>query len=149
MKQSGTRTRRRRSRADRGAAAVEFALVLPMLLLLVFGIIDFGRLLNAQIKVTEAAREGARAATVFSGTGTERRTAANGRVKMVDTAIVMDNGTSNFCDPPLETNEDATVNTTYDFTWITPVGDLVGIFGGSTWGAHVTVRGKGVMPCRA
>ena len=45
---------------DRGASAVEFALVLPLLLLIVFGIIDFGRALNAQITLTQAAREGAR-----------------------------------------------------------------------------------------
>jgi Flp pilus assembly protein TadG len=41
---------------DRGAAAVEFALLLPLLLLLVFGIIDFGRALNAEITITQAAR---------------------------------------------------------------------------------------------
>ncbi len=49
-----------RKARDRGATAVEFALVLPLLLLLVFGIIDFGRALNAQITLTQAAREGAR-----------------------------------------------------------------------------------------
>ena len=49
-----------RKAPDRGATAVEFALVLPLLLLLVFGIIDFGRALNAQITLTQAAREGAR-----------------------------------------------------------------------------------------
>src|SRR5215472_18044642 len=58
---------------DRGAAAVEFALLLPLLLLLVFGIIDFGRAINAQITLTQAAREGARLAAlgqpnVVSGT---------------------------------------------------------------------------------
>ena len=49
---------------DRGAAAVEFALLFPVLLLIVFGIIDFGRALNAQITLTQAAREGARLAAV-------------------------------------------------------------------------------------
>src|SRR6266699_2915884 len=49
---------------DRGAVAVEFALLLPMLLLLLFGIIDFGRALNAQITLTQAAREGARLASL-------------------------------------------------------------------------------------
>ena len=63
----------RKARRDRGAAAVEFALLLPVLLLLVFGIIDFGRALNAQITLTQAAREGARLAAlgqsnVVSGT---------------------------------------------------------------------------------
>ena len=45
---------------DRGAAAVEFALILPILLTLVFGIIEFGRIYNAQIVFSNAAREAAR-----------------------------------------------------------------------------------------
>src|SRR5690349_22927626 len=45
---------------DRGAAAIEFALLFPLLMLIVFGIIDFGRALNAQITLTQAAREGVR-----------------------------------------------------------------------------------------
>lgn len=50
--------------ADRGAAAVEFALVLVPLLLLVFGIIDFGRLYNEQMTLTSLARAGARMASL-------------------------------------------------------------------------------------
>ena len=47
---------------DRGAAAVEMALVLLMLMLMLvlFGIIDFGRGFNAQMQVTQAAREAVR-----------------------------------------------------------------------------------------
>ena len=45
---------------DRGAAAVEFALVLMPLLLIVFGIVDFGRYYNARVSVTHSAREAAR-----------------------------------------------------------------------------------------
>ncbi|WP_136612339.1 TadE/TadG family type IV pilus assembly protein [Sinomonas albida] len=45
---------------ERGAAAVEFALVLPVLVVLVMGIIDFGRVFNAQQTLTFAARAGAR-----------------------------------------------------------------------------------------
>ncbi|MFI7585166.1 TadE/TadG family type IV pilus assembly protein [Kocuria sp. M1N1S27] len=47
-------------RSERGAAAVEFALVVPILLALVLGIIEFGRAYNAQISLTHAARETAR-----------------------------------------------------------------------------------------
>src|SRR5690349_8554855 len=50
-----------RSSGERGAAAVELALVLPVLLMLVFGIIEFGRGYNTRITLTSAAREGARA----------------------------------------------------------------------------------------
>lgn len=52
------------SREERGATLVEFALVLPVILLLVFGMIEFGRVLNAQIVIRNAAREGARAGSV-------------------------------------------------------------------------------------
>jgi len=47
-----------------GATLVEFALVLPILVFLTFGMIEFGRILNAQIIVTHAAREGARHASL-------------------------------------------------------------------------------------
>jgi Flp pilus assembly protein TadG len=47
-------------RGERGAAAVEFALVLPLVVMLVFGIINFGRGYNAKIELTGAVREGAR-----------------------------------------------------------------------------------------
>ncbi|WP_298585390.1 TadE/TadG family type IV pilus assembly protein [uncultured Kocuria sp.] len=47
-------------RSERGAAAVEFALVVPILLALVLGIMEFGRAYNAQISLTHAARETAR-----------------------------------------------------------------------------------------
>jgi Flp pilus assembly protein TadG len=50
-----------RPASERGAAAVEFAILLPLLILLVFGILDFGRYYSARITVTHAAREGARA----------------------------------------------------------------------------------------
>lgn len=46
--------------SERGAAAVEFALVLPILVLILFGVIEFGGVYNAQLMVTGAAREGAR-----------------------------------------------------------------------------------------
>ncbi|CZR10361.1 TadE/TadG family type IV pilus assembly protein [Trichococcus ilyis] len=46
--------------SQRGQALVEFALVLPMLLLLVLGVLEFGWILKAEIAVSAAAREGAR-----------------------------------------------------------------------------------------
>ena len=46
---------------DRGASAVEFAIVLPVLISILVGIIEFGWLFNQQISLTQAAREGARA----------------------------------------------------------------------------------------
>ncbi|MGE5541720.1 MAG: TadE/TadG family type IV pilus assembly protein [Bacillota bacterium] len=47
-------------RGDRGQALVEMAIVLTVLLLLLTGIIEFGRILSAQLIVSHASREGAR-----------------------------------------------------------------------------------------
>jgi Flp pilus assembly pilin Flp len=51
---------RRAARSDDGASAVEFALLVPFLLLITFGIITFGMILFTQITATHAAREAAR-----------------------------------------------------------------------------------------
>jgi Flp pilus assembly protein TadG len=51
-------------RRRRGQALVEFALVLPVLLLILFGIVDFGRAIYAFNAVSNAAREGGRTAIV-------------------------------------------------------------------------------------
>jgi Flp pilus assembly protein TadG len=50
---------------ERGAAAVEFAIILPLLVVLVFGIIEFSFLLYDKAMITNASREGARAGIVF------------------------------------------------------------------------------------
>lgn len=60
----GRAGKRSRDRADRGAAAVEFALIMPILLLLVFGIISYGYMLSFRQAISQAAAEGARAAAV-------------------------------------------------------------------------------------
>lgn len=55
----------------RGAALVETALVLPIFLMLIFGIIEFGRALMVSNMVTNAAREGARIAILDGSSNTE------------------------------------------------------------------------------
>ncbi len=57
-------TRFQRLRQDRGASMVEFALILPLLVLLIFGLVEFGIGYNAQITLTHAAREGVRTLAV-------------------------------------------------------------------------------------
>ena len=67
------------SRRDRGQSLVEFALVLPLFLLIIFGIVDAGRLIYTYNTVANSARDGARVAIVnqsTSGTNTCDTTAA-------------------------------------------------------------------------
>ena len=56
-------------RSERGAELIEFALTLPLLLLLVLGIIEFGFLFQEYEVVTNAAREGARIGSMIPSAG--------------------------------------------------------------------------------
>ena len=114
--------------SDRGAAAVEFALVLPLLLLLVLGIIDFGRLYFTQITLTDAAREGVRVLALGTADPTvTTQTAASG---VVGTVLVT---------PTPCTNGDVEVQAQVAFHFLTP--GLETLLGGNL------VTGKGVMRC--
>ena len=52
------------TRAERGVAVVEFAILVPFLLLIVFGILDFGRAMNYKNELTQLANQAARSAVV-------------------------------------------------------------------------------------
>jgi Flp pilus assembly protein TadG len=68
------RPRRLMRRNEKGAAIVEFALVVPLLLLLLWGIVDIGRAFYTLNNLASAVREGARTAAVMA---TDPTTAAN------------------------------------------------------------------------
>jgi Flp pilus assembly protein TadG len=58
-------------RNRRGAAAVEFAVILPVFILLIFGMIEYGRMVMVQQVLTNASREGARRAVLDGSTAAE------------------------------------------------------------------------------
>lgn len=126
---------------ERGAAAVEFAIMLPLLLLLVFGIIDFGRALNAQVTITQAAREGARLAALNQPNVVARtQTAATG-LSGVGVTVVSS------CPPGSGPTANADVKVTYTFKFITPIGAIAKFFGKSGPGSPLTLTAEGFMPC--
>jgi len=59
-------------RSDTGQALTEFALVMPVVLLMLVGIIEFGRAWNVQQVLTDAAREGARQAVLANPAVTQQ-----------------------------------------------------------------------------
>src|SRR5215469_16732561 len=126
---------------DRGAAVVEFALLLPALLLLLFGIIDFGRALNAQITLTQAAREGARLAALNQPNVVSRTQAAAVGLSPVSVTV------PSTCPAGAGQGVNATVVASYSFSFVTPVGAIAGLFGGSGFGSPITLSAHGVMPC--
>jgi Flp pilus assembly protein TadG len=72
---------------ERGAVAVEMALLLPVLVLLLLGIMEFGRAYNAQVTLTNAAREGVRvmAITNVEADAVAAAKAAASTLKITDT----------------------------------------------------------------
>ena len=67
---------------ENGQAVVEFAVILPVLLMILFAILQFGIVFNNYIQVTAAAREGARKAAVSRSLGTSAaETAATASAK--------------------------------------------------------------------
>ena len=55
---------KQKEQKERGAIAVEMAVLLPLLLLILIGTMEFGRVFNVQNSLTQAAREGARHAAI-------------------------------------------------------------------------------------
>jgi len=104
------------------------------MLLLVFGIIDFGRMLNTQLNVTEAAAQGARVAS-FGMDPTSRVTDIAGADAAIDDLTI--------CAVPADLEEDAQVTVTYRFEFATPVGALIGLIDN-----EIDLTGRGAMPCR-
>ncbi len=115
---------------DRGSTLVETALMLPLLVLLVFGVVEFGRAYNAQVTLTHAAREGVRelALTQNSVSAANKAVTAATSLDPSDLSVV-----TSACNPGQAT----TLKISYPFTYDIP------LFGQST----ITLTGEGVMRC--
>lgn len=131
--------RMRRTQLDRGAAAVEMALVMPVLLLLLFGMVDIGRLLYTKVELSSAARDGARI-LALGKSQSDVLTRAQASYSWAPVQL----GTTQSCPNAANT---ATVEVKTQFTWITPVGAIAGFFGGSGMSGTQDVSSKGSMKC--
>lgn len=123
---------RDRTRDDEGAAAVELALLLPILLMLVTGIIFFGLAYNAKIELSGAVREGA------------RKLALGGTVADAETAVQASAPSLAVTFPTAPTDctggaANASITGSYDMQYTIP------FFGSGTW----TIQARGVMRCEA
>ena len=136
---------RRLARTDAGSELIEMALVTPILLLLVFGIVDFGFMFQRYVVLTNAAVEGARVATMpgYNAGDAQARVISyaagggiQGAVNPVVTPVTLpgiDGGTW----PGMQ----VTVTHVYTFQYIAPIATLVG---GST-AANVTLTASSTM----
>lgn len=75
------------ARTDRGASAVEFAIILPLLFLVLGGVVDFGRYFFFQIQLANAAREGARVAIVYPVNTADPTSSASASASITSRAV--------------------------------------------------------------
>jgi Flp pilus assembly protein TadG len=101
-----------RVRNEKGQSFVEFALVLPFLVFLLLGIIQFGRAWHNYITITDAARVGARAGAV------SRTTACTTATTKINSLGVIPAGSSVSCTTPggLVTGQPLNIQITYSFS---------------------------------
>jgi Flp pilus assembly protein TadG len=113
---------------ERGAEAVEFALVVPVFLLLVFGVVDFGWMINHDTMVNNASREGARLgaldpftadiqATVLADSGTLDKSQITVTVTCLPTSCATKGSATS--------GGTVIVRVDYQHSWITPVGSTI------------------------
>ena len=119
-------------RDKKGQSTVEFALVLPVLLLIVFGIIEFRFIFNAYVTVISSAREGARYGII--GDKDEGQIIQ----KVKDTAGALDISPGKFNVAVEKTSSQLTVRVTYNVDIIDPI--MGGILGNS-----VPIKAKATM----
>ena len=82
-------------RSQRGAAAIEFAIAFPVLLVMIYGIFQVGLIYQANAGMQHALGEGARFATLCTPTGTTCTTATDAQIvsKMTSKVFGMNIGT--------------------------------------------------------
>jgi Flp pilus assembly protein TadG len=123
---------------------LETALLITLLLLLLFGIVDMGRVLFTANNAVSAAREGARAAAVTSGiTATAGQNAVKdtvinhftayrfGGVALIRDSVRVETLPSGAANPYA-----VRVTVSYPFTWITPIPRLLGWGNSNTRAVH-------------
>lgn len=108
---------------ERGQALVEFAIVLPVLLLIVTGIIEFGLILNSYLSIQHATREGARSGSV-GDTDTQIQNIVLSNLSHLDITKLTLTVVPAYS--LRSRGESITVNVTYDYQTIIPlIGDVI------------------------
>ncbi len=117
---------RRRGKREGGQSLVEFALVLPIFLLVLFAIVDFGMAFHAWITVTNSAREGARLGAV-------RAPAADIVQRVRDTADSLgDDVVVTVTNAEGDPGESVVVDVSYGYSLITPLAGIVDVISAGT-----------------
>jgi Flp pilus assembly protein TadG len=138
----------RRSTSEKGAALIEVALTLPLLLIVAVGIFEFGRAYQTQQVLTNAAREGARVAVLPNQATNAAQTRVTtylsaGQLPNADSATVTVTSTNISLGGTTTPGSRVTVNYPFSFVVLQPVARLV--VGDSTLGTALTMTASAEM----
>lgn len=122
--------------SERGAAAVEFALLAPVLVMILLGIMEFGRAYNVQVSLTNAAREGVRVMAIDNNKAAARA-AAKAAASSLNPALQDSNIVFLASDGTDSCSATKQITVTINYTLSTMTG-IAGPFG---------MTGKGTMLC--
>jgi Flp pilus assembly protein TadG len=128
---------------ERGAAAVEFAILFPLMLLVIAAIVDFGRAFFYQIQLTNAAREGARAAVVSDVSDADLMLRVQSSVPAIDPADLT-YVTLIRC-PGSDSTVNSAVELQIDFQWVF-MGAAFAV-AGDTWLGDPNLSARAEMQC--
>jgi Flp pilus assembly protein TadG len=106
------------NKVNKGQSLVETALILPVLLLLLTGIIDFGLLFNSYLVVSNASREGARHAAVGDSDAQIRAVAGNAAATLDPDRLTVEITPG---EAARDTGDSVTVTVRYGYSMATPV----------------------------
>jgi len=124
-------------RSDRGSALIEVAIVLPILLVITIGMMDFGRAFYQKSLLDQAAREGCRLAVV---TAPDVALVQTRVTDLLDAGGMTPKGVINVVGPGPD--HMVTVTVQADYTFMTP--GIFTLFGGG-FGNTLTMTGKSTM----
>jgi len=133
--------RARRKNGEKGQALVEFTLLIPIFLLLLFAIVDFGMGFHAWITVTNSAREGARLGAV-SAAQTDIMDRVYQTADLPNESTQMTVTVTNAQGSP---GTSVVVEVDYDYDLITPLAGLIQFFSGNVIGPTLTFSSTAEM----
>lgn len=115
--------------SERGAVAVEFALLAPVLIMILLGITEFGRAYNVQVSLTNAAREGVRSMAI-NNSQAAARTAAKSAATQLSPALT--DGNITFSAANCAAGAQMTVTISYSLSTMTGIAGPFGMTGRGT-----------------
>ena len=118
--------------SERGAVAVEFAILAPILVMLLLGIMEFGRAYNAQASLSSAAREGVRVMAISNDQAAARTAAKNAGLTLKP---ALTDANISFGAATCTSGAQITITITYSLSTLT---GIAGPF---------AMKGKGAMLC--